>query len=52
MKTVKRTTLKLTFNGLTFLHYIVANQSNAHLRESASINGVVYYRVKDSIDVE
>lgn len=46
MSTVKKTATKLKFNGMTFLHWTKADDSNCHLKESASINGIKYFRLK------
>ena len=47
MKTIKKTSTKLKFDGMTFLHYSKADDTKCHMKEYALINGVQYFRMKD-----
>ena len=47
MSTIKKTPTRLKFNGMTFIHNAKADTTNAFMKESAVINGIKYYRMKD-----
>ena len=47
MKTMKRTSTKLKFDGMTFLHWSKADDTICCMKESASVNGVKYFRLKE-----
>ncbi len=47
MKSIKKTPTRLKFQGMVFIHNAKADTTNAHLKESAIINGIKYYRMKD-----
>ena len=47
MSTVKRTASKLKFNGMTFLHWSKADDTTCCMKESASVNGIKYFRLKE-----
>ena len=52
MSTLKKTASKLKFNGLTFLHWSKADSTNSFLKESASVNGIKYFKMRDGVTVE
>ena len=47
MSTLKRTATKLKFDGITFLHWSKADDTICHMKESASVNGIKYFRLKE-----
>lgn len=47
MSTMKRTATKLKFDGMTFLHWSKADDTLCSMKESASVNGIKYYRLKE-----
>lgn len=47
MSTMKRTATKLKFDGMTFLHHSKADDTICHMKESASVNGIKYFRLKE-----
>lgn len=47
MKQVKKTASKLKFDGMTFLHWSKADDTICCMKESASINGIKYFRLKE-----
>ena len=52
MSTIKKTSSKLKFNGMTFLHWSKATDENSFLKESASVNGIKYFKMRDGVSVE
>lgn len=52
MSTIKKTSSKLRFNGMTFLHWSKATDENSFLKESASVNGIKYFKMRDGVSVE
>lgn len=46
-QSVKKTATRLKFDGMVFLHWSKADDSNCHMKESASVNGIKYFRLKD-----
>lgn len=52
MSTVKKTASKLKFDGMTFLHWSKATDENSFLKESASVNGIKYFKMRDGATVE
>lgn len=52
MSTIKKTSSKLKFNGMTFLHWSKADSTNSFLKESASVNGIKYFKMRDGVTVE
>lgn len=46
-KTIKRTSTKLKFDGMTFLHWSKADDTVCFMKESASLNGIKYFRLKE-----
>lgn len=51
MSNIKKTATKLKFDGMTFLHWSKADDTNAFLKESASVNGIKYFRMKEGVTV-
>ena len=51
MSTVKKTATKLKFDGMTFLHHSKADDTNCFLKESASVNGIKYFKMRDNVTV-
>lgn len=51
MSTIKKTATKLKFDGMTFLHWSKADDTNAYMKESASVNGIKYFKMKDGVSV-
>lgn len=47
MSSIKRTTTKLKFDGITFLHWSKADETICHMKESASVNGIKYFRLRE-----
>lgn len=47
MSTMKRTASKLKFDGMTFIHWSKADDTICSMKESASVNGVKYFRLKE-----
>ena len=47
MNSIKKTPTRLKFSGMTFIHNSKADVTNAFLKESAVINGIKYFRMKD-----
>ena len=52
MSIIKKTSSKLKFNGMTFLHWSKATDENSFLKESASVNGIKYFKMRDGVSVE
>jgi hypothetical protein len=52
MSTLKKTASKLKFDGMTFLHWSKATEENSFLKESASVNGIKYFKLRDGVSVE
>ena len=47
MSNIKKTATKLKFDGMTFLHWSKADDTICSMKESASVNGVKYFRLKE-----
>ena len=47
MSNIKKTATRLKFDGMTFLHWSKADDTICSMKESASVNGVKYFRLKD-----
>ena len=52
MSTLKKTASKLKFSGMTFLHWSKATEENSFLMESASVNGIKYFKMRENVVVE
>jgi hypothetical protein len=52
MATLKRTATKLKFDGMTFLHHSKADETNSFLKESASVNGIKYFKMREGVTVD
>ena len=52
MATLKRTATKLKFDGMTFIHQSKADETNSFLKESASVNGIKYFKMRDGVTVD
>ena len=52
MSTLKKTASKLKFDGMTFLHWSKATDENSFLKESASVNGIKYFKMRENVVVE
>ena len=48
MNSIKKTPTRLKFSGMTFIHNAKADTTNAFMKESAVINGIKYFRMKDA----
>ena len=48
MNSIKKTPTRLKFSGMTFIHNSKADTTNAFMKESAVINGIKYFRMKDA----
>ena len=46
-KSFRKTSTRLKFDGITFIHYSKADSTNAHMKESAIVNGIRYFRMLD-----
>lgn len=51
MNKVKKTATRLKFNGMTFLHWSKADETNSFMKESASVNGIKYFKMKEGVTV-
>jgi hypothetical protein len=51
MSTIKKTASKLKFDGMTFIHWSKADETNSFLKESASVNGIKYFKMKEGVTV-
>ena len=51
MSKLKQTASKLKFDGMTFIHWSKADDSNAYMKESASVNGIKYFKMRDGVTV-
>ena len=48
MNSIKKTPTRLKFNGMVFIHSSKADEANSFMKESAVINGIKYFRMKDA----
>jgi hypothetical protein len=51
MSTIKKTASKLKFDGMTFIHWSKADETNSFMKESASVNGIKYFKMKEGVTV-
>jgi hypothetical protein len=51
MSKIKQTASKLKFDGMTFLHWSKADETNSFMKESASVNGIKYFKMKEGVTV-
>lgn len=51
-KTVKKTATRVKFDGMTFLHSDKCVEGNHEPKEYVVLNGLRYYKVKSSADIE
>jgi hypothetical protein len=52
MSTIKKTATRVKFDGMTFLHYDKCQEGNHEPMEYLILNGVRYYKVKNTKDIE
>lgn len=52
MATLKRTATKLKFDGMIFIHQSKADETNSFLKESASVNGIKYFKMREGVTVD
>lgn len=52
MSTIKKTATRVKFDGMTFLHYDKCIEGNHEPKEYLTLNGVRYYKVKNTKAIE
>jgi len=52
MSTIKKTATRVKFDGMTFLHYDKCVEGNHEPMEYLTLNGVRYYKVKNTKEIE
>lgn len=52
MSTIKKTATRVKFDGMTFLHYDKCQEGNHFPKEYLILNGVRYYKVKNTAEIE
>jgi hypothetical protein len=52
MNTIKKTTTRVKFDGMTFLHSTKCVDGNHEPKEYLYLNGVKYYKVKSQINID